>query len=261
LGGHRQQPAHSVRRRPGRVPLEGLSPCVPPEGDAARGGGIRAALPAARPTSGFQRICHYGWLANRNRAVELERCRQLLDVPAPAPVPADESADYRDRYQRLTGVSLWACRRGRMIGIETWQPGTAAWATRRRVMTIPPQSIHALRDVLDGVPRLLVHNRARHQRAVPRRSAAQTGARTRSTRLRHPCRGTLGPVRGLGADRHPGITSRNATDSIPIAPHRPGAVQATGSFAYRPRDARMAPAGRSAPRAAAAATAGKRLSS
>jgi hypothetical protein len=76
--------------------------------------------------SGFQRIRHYGWLANRSRAAKLERCRQLLDVPAPASVPADEPTDYRDRYQRLTGVSLWECphcRRGRMICIETLQPG------------------------------------------------------------------------------------------------------------------------------------------
>jgi hypothetical protein len=76
--------------------------------------------------SGFQRIRHYGWLANRSRAAKLERCRQLLDVPAPASVSADELADYRDRYQRLTGVSLWECphcRRGRMVCIETLQPG------------------------------------------------------------------------------------------------------------------------------------------
>jgi len=74
---------------------------------------------------GFQRIRHYGWLANRNRALKLQRCRQLLDVPAPAPAPADEPADYRDRYQRLTGVSLWECPhcgRGRMICIETLRP-------------------------------------------------------------------------------------------------------------------------------------------
>lgn len=76
--------------------------------------------------SGFQRIRHYGWLANRSRAAKLERCRQLLEVPACASVPADEPAGYRDRYQRLTGVSLWECphcRRGRMVCIETLQPG------------------------------------------------------------------------------------------------------------------------------------------
>jgi len=77
--------------------------------------------------SGFQRIRHYGWLANRSRALKLERCRELLNVPAPAPAPADEPADYHDRYQRLTGVSLWECPhcgRGRMIGIETLRPTT-----------------------------------------------------------------------------------------------------------------------------------------
>ena len=76
--------------------------------------------------SGFQRIRHYGWLANRSRAVKLERCRHLLDVPAPVPVSADEPADYRDRYQRLTGVSLWECPHchcGRMVCVETLQPG------------------------------------------------------------------------------------------------------------------------------------------
>ncbi|KAI5915583.1 IS91 family transposase [Thauera sp. 2A1] len=74
--------------------------------------------------SGFQRIRHYGWLANRSRAVKLERCRQLLDVPAP--VSADEPADYRDRYQRLTGISLWECphcHSGRMVCVEALQPG------------------------------------------------------------------------------------------------------------------------------------------
>ena len=76
--------------------------------------------------SGFQRIRHYGWLANRSRAVKLERCRHLLDVPAPVPVSADEPADYRDRYQRLTGISLWECphcHSGRMVCVETLQPG------------------------------------------------------------------------------------------------------------------------------------------
>ena len=74
---------------------------------------------------GFQRIRHYGLLANHNRALKLQRCRQLLEMPTPAPASADEPADYRDRYQRLTGVSLWDCPhcgRGRMICIETLQP-------------------------------------------------------------------------------------------------------------------------------------------
>jgi hypothetical protein len=77
--------------------------------------------------SGFQRIRHYGLLANRTRELKLERCRQLLNAPAPAPSQADEPEDYRDRYQRLTGVSLRdcpACGRGQMIRIETLLPQT-----------------------------------------------------------------------------------------------------------------------------------------
>src|SRR5262249_41632555 len=34
---------------------------------------------------GFQRLRHFGWLSNRVRRAKLSRCRQLLDVAAPAP--------------------------------------------------------------------------------------------------------------------------------------------------------------------------------
>lgn len=59
--------------------------------------------------SGFQRIRHYGLLANRYREVRLNQCRDLLAAPAPVVVPFD-AEDYRDRYQRLTGVSLRDCQ-------------------------------------------------------------------------------------------------------------------------------------------------------
>jgi len=76
---------------------------------------------------GFQRIRHYGLLANRTRDAKLQRCRELLQVPAPQPAPTDEPEDYRDRYERLTGMSLWTCpccARGRMICIETFPPNS-----------------------------------------------------------------------------------------------------------------------------------------
>ncbi|MEO8923946.1 MAG: IS91 family transposase [Caldimonas sp.] len=73
--------------------------------------------------SGFQRIRHFGLLANRYREVKLARCRQLLQAPPPPP-PSD-AEDYRDRYQRLTGLSLRdcpQCGRGLMVGIESLLP-------------------------------------------------------------------------------------------------------------------------------------------
>lgn len=74
--------------------------------------------------SGFQRIRHYGLLANHHRALKLAHCRQLLQ--APTPEPPEDPADYRDRHQQLTGVSLRACpqcQRGHMFTIETFMSG------------------------------------------------------------------------------------------------------------------------------------------
>ena len=65
---------------------------------------------------GFHRIRHYGYLANGHRLAKLAGCRRLLALPEPAqPVRA---ADYRERYQQLTGRSLDLCPcGGRMIEI------------------------------------------------------------------------------------------------------------------------------------------------
>ncbi len=77
--------------------------------------------------AGFQRIRHYGLLANRHRAVKLTRCRQLLAEPTPVVEAPDVPLDYRDRYQLLTGKSLRDCPKcghGHMACIETFLPGT-----------------------------------------------------------------------------------------------------------------------------------------
>lgn len=77
--------------------------------------------------SGFQRIRHYGLLANCHCEAKLKRCRELLQAPAPEiSATPDEPADYRDRYERLTGVSLRNCPHcghGQMVCIETLLPG------------------------------------------------------------------------------------------------------------------------------------------
>jgi hypothetical protein len=56
---------------------------------------------------GFHRIRYYGFLGNCHRARKLARCRELLGM-APA-APADSPADYRDRFEALTGRSLRDC--------------------------------------------------------------------------------------------------------------------------------------------------------
>jgi hypothetical protein len=68
--------------------------------------------------AGFQRIRYYGFLANRYREQKLTCCRELLNMPEPEPTALETSKNYRERYEELTGSSLWqcpVCRRGRML--------------------------------------------------------------------------------------------------------------------------------------------------
>lgn len=76
---------------------------------------------------GFHRIRYYGLLGNHHGQEKLKQCRQLLEMP---PIAATETgpqptANYRDRYETLTGVSLHecpACHRGRMLSVERLLP-------------------------------------------------------------------------------------------------------------------------------------------
>jgi hypothetical protein len=56
---------------------------------------------------GFHRIRYFGFLGNAHRTRKLALCRELLRM-APA-APAEPPADYRDRYEALTGLSLRQC--------------------------------------------------------------------------------------------------------------------------------------------------------
>jgi hypothetical protein len=76
---------------------------------------------------GFRRIRYYGWLGNRYRNEKLEQCRRLLGRPHAAEptnaLPAQK--DYRDRYQQLTGRSLYQCPQcgqGRMQVVQILAP-------------------------------------------------------------------------------------------------------------------------------------------
>lgn len=71
---------------------------------------------------GFQRIRYYGFLGNRYRKQKLARCRLLLGMPDNDTQDSEPSSDYRDRYEKLTGLSLWECpicHQGRMHVIGT----------------------------------------------------------------------------------------------------------------------------------------------
>ena len=70
---------------------------------------------------GFQRIRYYGFLANRYRAQKLAHCRDLLGMPALDRTASEVNKDYSERYEELTGFSLWecpVCHQGRMLVID-----------------------------------------------------------------------------------------------------------------------------------------------
>ena len=71
---------------------------------------------------GFQRIRYFGFLGNCHRARKLTLCRQLLGMAQAEPVADDPPADYRDRFEALTGRSLRDCphcHTGIMLVIES----------------------------------------------------------------------------------------------------------------------------------------------
>jgi hypothetical protein len=74
---------------------------------------------------GFQRIRHYGLLANRHRAENLAHCRELLQIPSPVLPPPP---DYRERFRQLTGQDLLQCpqcKQGQMVRIAVLGTGSA----------------------------------------------------------------------------------------------------------------------------------------
>ena len=78
---------------------------------------LASSLPCLRVQAAIR---YFGFLGNRYRPQKLERCRELLGM-APAGPAADPPADYRDRFEALTGRSLRECphyRTGTMVVID-----------------------------------------------------------------------------------------------------------------------------------------------
>lgn len=68
---------------------------------------IRRFMQHALPP-GFQRIRHYGLMANCNRKGKLALCRKLLSMPIAELLP-NPKRDHRDLYEQLTAQSLRFC--------------------------------------------------------------------------------------------------------------------------------------------------------
>jgi hypothetical protein len=68
---------------------------------------------------GFQRIRHYGLLANRHKAASLAQARAALDLPPSEPVPKETVEDFA---RRVLGVDIQrcpVCHEGHMRLVET----------------------------------------------------------------------------------------------------------------------------------------------
>ncbi len=68
---------------------------------------------------GFQRIRHYGLLANRHKAACLAQARAALDLPPPKPVPKETVEDFARRVLGVDILRCPVCREGRMRVVET----------------------------------------------------------------------------------------------------------------------------------------------
>lgn len=81
---------------------------------------------------GFMRVRHFGFLANRGKAQNLARCRQLLGADPPPESDRQEGA--RETMLRLTGVDITRCprcQRGQMQTIEVFDPVSPARKTHQ----------------------------------------------------------------------------------------------------------------------------------
>lgn len=75
--------------------------------------------------SGFVRIRHFGFLANRHRQAKLALCRRLLGVPQADPQQPSTPQHWKTLYETWTGESLTrcpVCHQGHMVMVQILPP-------------------------------------------------------------------------------------------------------------------------------------------
>ena len=100
--------------------------------------------------NGLQRIRHYGFLANRYRAVKLARCRELIAQPEPVVASPEAPVDYRDRY---CAADALMCGNGTVATLhpselfgEDWMSWGLAARKDEEPAEPPPRQVSASRN-------------------------------------------------------------------------------------------------------------------
>ena len=68
---------------------------------------------------GFVRIRHFGFLANRYKKENIEKCREMIGYPEQLPETTEKN--YQQRMLELTGIDITlcpCCKKGSMVVIE-----------------------------------------------------------------------------------------------------------------------------------------------
>lgn len=76
---------------------------------------------------GFTRIRYYGFLGNRYRAQKLQLCRELLNANPPEKKHSTQSLDWKDCYEKVTGLPVDLCpfcQKGHMVTIRLLRPSS-----------------------------------------------------------------------------------------------------------------------------------------
>ena len=120
---------------------------------------VRRFLLHVLPT-GFQRIRHYGLLANRHREIKLEHCRQLLAAPAPVVELPDAAAGlsrplpapHRRVAARLPALRAWPDGAHRILPAGDLAARPTAHAAMNAIRNRHPQRFSTASREATGVP-------------------------------------------------------------------------------------------------------------